>query len=142
MHSCLVDIGIARSITCHQVILHIQAMQGSYQEAYDVLDSSYEKSTQQFQRAAVCGFLRHAQVSEVCTSSSCTVSQYVVIVPCTSHLYCWRRWSKVQGLLLVASIAIRCQSLVGSCAMLSLAYSRSDQEVVKSCYLFLGTVNV
>ena len=56
-------------------------MQGSYQEAYDVLDSSYEKSKQQFQRAAVCGFLRHAQVSEVCIASSqiaqlCMVPHY------------------------------------------------------------------
>ena len=64
-------------------------MQGSYQEAYDVLDSSYEKSTQRFQRAAVCGFLRHAQVSEVCTSSSrlaqlCMVSQCTGLVPPTS----------------------------------------------------------
>ena len=47
-------------------------MQGHYQEGYDVLDSSNEKRTQQFHRAAVCGFLRHAQVCEVRTSSSCT----------------------------------------------------------------------
>ena len=40
-------------------------MQGEYQDAYDVLDSISSKSTQHFYRAAVCGFLRHAQVSEV-----------------------------------------------------------------------------
>ena len=40
-------------------------MQGEYQDAYDVLDSISSKSTPHFYRAAVCGYLRYAQVSEV-----------------------------------------------------------------------------
>ena len=40
-------------------------MQGEYQDAYDVLDSVNSNSTQEFHRAVVCGFLRHAQVCEV-----------------------------------------------------------------------------
>ena len=44
-----------------------QRLQGEYQEAYDLLDSFADRSTQHFQRHAVCGFLRHAQVTEVST---------------------------------------------------------------------------
>ncbi|KAL3140399.1 hypothetical protein ABBQ38_004659 [Trebouxia sp. C0009 RCD-2024] len=46
-------------------LVYLLAERGDYQEAYDVLDSSNDKRTQQFHRAAVSGFLRHAQVSEI-----------------------------------------------------------------------------
>lgn len=46
-------------------LVYLLAEQGEYQDAYDVLDSISSKSTQDFYRAAVCGFLRHAQVSEI-----------------------------------------------------------------------------
>lgn len=62
---------------CHMLLSHsgtdnkLQCwhlpVQGEYQEAYDLLDSYADKSTHHFQRHAVCGFLRHAQVTEVHT---------------------------------------------------------------------------
>lgn len=95
MHSYLADTGTARRIGATKIpqshlTYTVKQMQGSYQEAYDVLDSSYEKSTQQFQRAAVCGFLRHAQVSEVGPTSSwlaqlCMVPQYKATMPLNSN---------------------------------------------------------
>lgn len=45
-------------------------LQGEYQEAYDLLDSFADRSTKHFQRHAVCGSLRHAQVAEVSVSIS------------------------------------------------------------------------
>lgn len=70
LHHCLANITTPHDTAVIKVALHCEAAQGDYQEGYDVLDSSCEKSTQHFQRAAVCGFLRHAQVCEVCAFSS------------------------------------------------------------------------
>ncbi|DBA95870.1 hypothetical protein WJX77_002544 [Trebouxia sp. C0004] len=52
-------------------LVYLLAEQGEYQDAYDVLDSISSKSTQHFYRAAVCGFLRHAQVSEILQKAAC-----------------------------------------------------------------------
>ncbi|KAL3153705.1 hypothetical protein ABBQ32_013302 [Trebouxia sp. C0010 RCD-2024] len=46
-------------------LVYLLAERGDYQEAYDVLDSSNDTRTQPFHTAAVSGFLRHAQVSEI-----------------------------------------------------------------------------
>ncbi|DBA75933.1 TPA: hypothetical protein ACH3X2_008992 [Trebouxia sp. C0005] len=52
-------------------LVYLLAEQGEYQDAYDVLDSISSKSTQQFYRTALCGFLRHAQVSEILQKAGC-----------------------------------------------------------------------
>ncbi|DBB18902.1 TPA: hypothetical protein ACH3X3_000484 [Trebouxia sp. C0006] len=54
-------------------LVYLLAEQGEYQDAYDVLDSISSKSTQHFCRAAVCGYLRYAQVSEkaACDAAFC-----------------------------------------------------------------------